>query len=153
MPDIEVKMTGLDAALATMRRFPAEMQKRGLRAAGTSAMRIVRDAARAKAKTLNDPATASTIWKKIVTRYNGKASKRVGGVVVQVGVQGGAKPQKGDHDTGHWRLLEFGTSQMAAQPFMRPALESNVQAVTDKFISDIGPQIDRAVERAKRRAS
>src|SRR5690606_21891053 len=94
-----------------------------------------------------------TIWKKIVTRYNGKASKRVGGVVVQVGVQGGAKPQKGDHDTGHWRLLEFGTSQMAAQPSMRPALESNVQAVTDKLISDIGPQIDRAVERAKRRAS
>jgi HK97 gp10 family phage protein len=151
MPDIEFNLIGVDEAMRRLRAVAPNLQNSGLRAAGTKAMRIVRDSARQRSKTLDDPATASTIWKKIVTRYNGRASKREGGVVVQVGVQGGAKPQKGDHDTGHWRFLEMGTSQMAAQPFMRPALEGNVHKVADTFVKELGPQIDKAVERAKRR--
>lgn len=152
MPDIEFKIEGLEPALAAMRAVGPDLRKKGLRAAGTRAMRIVRDAARARAKGLDDPVTASIIWKKIVTRFNGRQSKREGGVVVQVGVAGGAKPKKGDKDTGHWRLLEFGTEKMAAQPFMRPAFEPNIGAVTDMFVKEIGPQIDKAAERARRRA-
>jgi HK97 gp10 family phage protein len=71
-------------------------------------------------------------------------------VVVQVGVRGGARPRKGTEDTGHWRMLEFGTSQMPAQPFMRPALADNVAQVTAKFVAELEPQIDKAIAKAKR---
>jgi HK97 gp10 family phage protein len=34
-------------------------------------------------------------------------------------------------DAFHWRFIEFGTSKMAARPFMRPALAENIQKVSD----------------------
>lgn len=143
-------LKGADAAIAKLRSVSQEVAKRGARSAATRAMRIVRDAARAGARTIDDPQTASNIEKNIVTRYDGKASKREGGVVVKVGVMGGARPRKGDEDEGHWRLVEFGTSKMAAHPFMRPALADNVQAVADKFVSELEPQIDKALAKVRR---
>ena len=145
----EFRIEGLDAVLRKLESVKNEVKRKAARAAATKAMRIVRDAARNNSKGLDDPETASTIWKEIQTRYNAKASKREGGVVVQVGVRGGARPAKGTEDTGHWRMLEFGTSQMPAQPFMRQALENNVQAVTDKFVSELSPAIDKAVTKAR----
>ena len=111
-------------------------------------MRPVRDAARANSKGLDDPETASIIWKKIVTQYRSRLSKG-DQVTVSVGVQGGAKPVKGDKDTGHWRLLEFGTEKMAAQPFMRPALESNVSQVTNEFVASLEPAIDKIIAKGR----
>ena len=145
----EFRIEGLDAVLRKLESVKNEVKRKAARAAATKAMRIVRDAARAGAKGFDDPGTGSTIWKEIQTRYNAKASKREGGVVVQVGVRGGARPAKDTEDTGHWRLLEFGTSQMPAQPFMRQALENNVQAVTDKFVEELSPAIDKAVAKAR----
>lgn len=144
----DFQLQGLEAALAKLRQLrDPKRVKASVRAASTRAMRIVRDAARAKSRGLDDPETASTIWKQIVTNYSAKQS-RGDQVVVRVGVRGGAKPVKGNDDTGHWRLLEFGTSQMPAQPFMRPALSENVQAVADKFIAELEPQIDKQIEKA-----
>lgn len=105
-------------------------------------MRIVRDAARAKARTFDDPDTPKNISKEIVTNYSAKQSKG-DQVVVRVGVRGGAKPTK--DNVGYWRLLEFGTSEMAAQPFMRPALSDNVQKVTDTFVAALEPAIDKQI--------
>lgn len=141
----DFQIQGLDAVLAKMRGLAPKLQAKGLRSAGTKAMRIVRDAARSNAKRLDDPVTASNIAKNIVTRYDGRGSKRNGGVMVKVGVQGGAKPIAGNKDTGHWRLLEFGTEQMRAQPFMRSALADNVQTVTDKFVTEASNEIDKII--------
>jgi HK97 gp10 family phage protein len=143
-------LKGADAAIAKLRSVSQEIAKKGARSAATRAMRIVRDAARAGAAKIDDPQTASDIEKNIVTRYDGKASKREGGVVVKVGVMGGARLGKEPDNTGHWRLVELGTSQMAARPFMRPALSDNVQAVADKFISELEPQIDKALAKVRR---
>lgn len=145
----EFQIHGLDEALRKMRGLAPALLKKALRSAGTKAMRPVRDAARAKAKTLDDPETASNIAKAIVTRYDGRASKREGGSVTKVGVVGGARALKGTQDPGHWRFLEFGTENMAAQPFMRPALESNVSLVTDTFVSALAPEIDKALARIR----
>ena len=137
------RIEGLDAALAKLKnlRDPKKV-KASVRSAGVKAMRIVRDAARNNSRGLDDPETASTIWKEIVTQYSAKQS-RGDQVVVRVGVRGGAKPQKGNKDTGHWRLLEFGTEKMPAQPFMRPALADNTQEVTDAFVAALEPAIDK----------
>lgn len=145
----EFKIEGLDAALRKMRSLAPALKKKALRSAGTKAMRPVRDAARAGAKRLDDPTSASNIAKNIVTRYDGKASKREGGSVTKVGVVGGARPAKGRADTGHWRLLEFGTSKMRAQPFMRGALSNNVEKVTQIFASSLDADIDKIIAKGR----
>lgn len=144
------ELKGLDAAIAKLRSVSREVSQKGARTAATRAMRIVRDAARRGAQAIDDPATASDIAKNIVTRYDKRGSQREGGVVVKVGVAGGAKPQKGDQDTGHWRHVELGTSAMPARPFMRPALADNVEAVASKFVAELAPQIDKALAKVKR---
>lgn len=142
----EFKIEGLDAVLVKMRGLAPKLVKKGLRSAGTKAMRIVRDDARRGAKALDDPESAANIAKNIITRYDARGSKRVSGAVTKVGVMGGARPQKGREDTGHWRLLEFGTQHMRAQPFMRPALANNIEAVTATYVQALNTEIDKAVK-------
>lgn len=141
----DFKIEGLEPVLAKMRGLSPKLHKKGLRSAGTKAMRIVRDAARRGAARFDDPETASNIAKNIVTRYDAKASRREGGSVTKVGVMGGARPAKGTQDTGHWRLLEFGSSQMPAQPFMREALSSNIQEVTNSVVTNLSIEIDKII--------
>lgn len=139
----EFKITGLDGVVEKLRTFGPKLQKKGLRAAVTKGAAVVRKAARENSKRLDDPETAAVIHKAIASQYQAKASNQIGGVVVKVGVRGGAKPRKGDKDTGHWRLLEFGTEKMRAQPFMRPALEQNIQPATDAVVAELNKQIDK----------
>lgn len=147
----EFQIQGLDPVLDKLRTVSREIAQKGARAAGTRAMRIVRDAARAKARALDDPQSKqSVIAKNVTTRFDSKGSKRQSAIVVKVGVAGGAKPMPGREDTGHWRLLEFGTSTAQAQPFMRTALSENVEAVTAAFVEELVPQIDKALAKAKR---
>ena len=145
----EFAIQGLDAVRAKLQAVSREVAQKGARAAGTRAMRIVRDAARRNAQAVDDPETASNIPKAITTRFDSKASKRQGAVVVKVGVVGGGKLSRDPANVGHFRLIEFGTSQMPARPFLRPALSGNIQAVTEKFVSELIPQIDKALAKAR----
>lgn len=116
-------------------------------------MNIVRDSAKSKAKTIDDPETAAKIWKNIVTQDSPKEGAQVGGVVMRVGVRGGAganqysKDASGNPggDTRHWRYIEFGTEHNPAAPFMRPALSDNVGPVTEKFANELSAEIDAAL--------
>lgn len=141
----EFRIEGIDKALAKMRGLAPKLIKKGLRSAGTKAMRIVRDDARRGARALDDPESASNIAKNIITRYDPRGSKREGGAVTKVGVAGGARPLPGRTDTGHWRLLEFGTEHTRAQPFMRPALANNIEQVTQAYVIALNAEIDKAV--------
>ncbi|MEE5120446.1 HK97-gp10 family putative phage morphogenesis protein [Pseudomonas alliivorans] len=148
-----VDMRGLDGVVQKMKALPVKLQRSGLRKAARRAMNIVRDAAKANAKALDDPATAEKVWKNIATQESAKRSRQVGGVVMRVGVRGGAgsnqhsKEAAGNPggDTRHWRYIEFGTEHTPAVPFMRPAFQSNVQNVTDKFASELIKEIDAAL--------
>lgn len=145
----DFKLEGLDAAMAKLRALGDPKRiKSAVRSASTKAMRQVRDSARANARGIDDPETASVIWKKIVTQYRSRQSKG-DKVTVSVGVQGGAKPVKGNKDTGHWRFLELGREGVAAQPFMRPALESNIGKVSSEFVASLEPAIDKIIARGK----
>lgn len=142
----EFKIEGLDAVLAKMRGLAPKLLKKGLRSAGTKAMRIVRDDARRVARTFDDPETGANIAKNIITRYDARGSKREGGAVTKVGVAGGARPKKGTEDTGHWRLVEFGKEGVPARPFMRPALANNVDQVTATYVQALDAEIDKALK-------
>src|SRR5690606_7611388 len=106
----------------------------------------------------DDPETREMIWKNVAVAGGGsRREKRVGGVMMRVGVRGGAKSyrnksgtyhvggSKGNPggDTWHWRLLEFGTSTMAAQPYMRPAMNSEAGRAAQVVIEALNVEFDK----------
>lgn len=163
MADNEWK--GLDEAMRKMRTLGPKLAQAPMRRTGTKAMKPVRDAARAGATRFDDPATASNIASKIVTRSGGRRADRAErGVVTKVGVMGGAKAYRDnsgnrrlgrvgqsysvdDPNSFHWRFLEFGTRHMRAQPFMRPALEQNTSLVTQIYSASLSAEIDKEIRK------
>lgn len=149
----EFRIQGADGVVGKMRGLAPKLQRSGLKKAARRAMNIVRDAAKARAKALDDPATAEKIWKNIVTQDSPKEGAQVGGVVMRVGVRGGAgsnqysKDASGNPggDTRHWRYIEFGTEHNPAAPFMRPALSENIGPVTERFVTELNAEIDAAL--------
>ena len=149
---VEFNIEGLDEVQEKLKRLAnPRLIKNAARRSARKAMAIVRDAARANAKAIDDPKTAEKIWKNI-TIATGK-TRNSNEVVMRVGVRGGAA-QNANTDraalsklsggiTTYWRYLEFGSAKMPATPFMRPALQSNIQAVTNSFAQNFNTEIDK----------
>ena len=162
------QIEGLDDVTAKMRQLSnPRKQKNAATRSARKAMAVVRKAAVANAKALDDSNSPERIWKNIQV----KASKtKQGFVLMKVGVRGGAmsyanttanrrqnrvgqsyatagSSDNPGGDTWHWRLLETGTSKMAARPFMRPALNNNIDSVQDGFVTDYKDQLDKEIAR------
>lgn len=144
---VEFRIEGLDAALRNMRELGPKLRRKGLRRAVSRGARIVRRAAVEGAKRVDDPKTPSKIWQNVGMQYSARDSKAEGGVVYRVGIRGGARattePGGRGGVTFHWRFLEFGTSKMAAKPFFRQALASNVERVTSEVVKALDKEMDK----------
>ena len=145
---VEVNIEGLDQVQEKLRRLGnPRLMKNAARRSMRKAMAIVRDAARSGAKGIDDPETAEKIWKNIAIAA-GK-TQNPSEVVMRVGVRGGASfsnknpPNTSGGDTRHWRWLEFGSAHNPPTPFMRPALQNNIQAVTNSFAENFNKEIDK----------
>lgn len=144
----QFQIHGADALLKRMREFAPALQRRGARRATRRAMTIVRDAAKSNARAIDDPNSPQQIWKLIAIAESSRQSKRVGGVVMRVGVRGGARSSKNREHPWYWRLIELGTETQRARPFLRPALENNQNAVSERLISELNKALD---EQARKR--
>ena len=189
---IEFKIEGFDKALDRLSQFSPKLQKKGLRAALRKGANLVKAAAVSNARAIDDPATPENIAKNIAVQISARQSRQVGGLVMRVGVRGGARQyantkvnrrkgrvgasystggDKGNPggDTWYWRFIEFGTSARAARPsrfrrrslmsrmtkgrrahagvkprpFLRPALENNIEAATAAVAAELDRQIDQ----------
>ncbi|WP_284075242.1 HK97-gp10 family putative phage morphogenesis protein [Acinetobacter pittii] len=150
MADVNVKIEGLDEVL---RKMGVLKDKRKIRNAAMRAarkgMNVVRDAARQNAKAIDDPETSEKIWRNI--SVSAGKTKSLDLVQMRVGVRGGASysnptpPNTSGGDTRYWRFLEYGTSDMPATPFMRPALANNVQKVTNTFSQSFSAELDKEI--------
>ena len=96
-----VELKGLDDVIKNIHILHERLQKQGARKAARKAMVPVREAARAGALTIDDPNTNdpsdpdfSIIAKNIVINESQRAGKREGGVVMRVGVRGGARSKE-----------------------------------------------------------
>ncbi|WP_010116642.1 HK97-gp10 family putative phage morphogenesis protein [Acinetobacter sp. P8-3-8] len=145
---VEVNIEGLDEVQEKLKRLSnPRMMKNAARRSMRKAMAIVRDSARNAAKGIDDPETAEKIWKNIAIAA-GK-TRNPNEVVMRVGVRGGASfsnknpPNTPGGDTRHWRWLEFGSVHNPPTPFMRPALQNNIQAVTNSFAENFNKEIDK----------
>ena len=145
---VEFNIEGLDEVQEKLKRLAnPRLMKNAARRSMRRAMAIVRDAARSGAKNIDDPQTAEKIWKNIAIAA-GK-TRNPNEVVMRVGVRGGASfsnknpPNTPGGDTRHWRWLEFGSVHNPPTPFMRPALQNNIQAVTNSFAENFNKEIDK----------
>lgn len=145
---VEVKIEGLELVQEKLKRLGnPRLIKNAARRSARKAMAIVRDAARANAKALDDPETAEKIWKNIAIA-SGK-TRNPSEVVMRVGVRGGASfsnpnpPNTSGGDTRHFRWVEFGSANNPPTPFLRPALQNNIQAVTNSFAENLNKEIDK----------
>ena len=145
---VEFNIEGLDEVQEKLKRLGnPRLMKNAARRSMRKAMAIVRDAARANAKGLDDPETAEKIWKNIAIAA-GK-TRNPNEVVMRVGVRGGASfsnpnpPNTSGGDTRHFRWVEFGSANNPPTPFLRPALSNNIPQVTNQFATSFNQEIDK----------
>jgi HK97 gp10 family phage protein len=160
----EFKIEGLDPILAKMRALGPSLSAKGARTAMRKAANVVRDAAKANAAALDDPTTQNRIADNVAVQFASRTLKRTGDVMFRVGVRGGARQYSNTREnrgkqrvgkayatggsTFYWRFLEFGTSKMAARPFLRPALAENVDKATNVAVAELNKALDRAAKKA-----
>lgn len=145
---VEFNIEGLDEVQEKLKRLAnPRLMKNAARRSMRKAMAIVRDAARSGAKNIDDPQTSEKIWKNIAIAA-GK-TRNPNEVIMRVGVRGGASfsnpnpPNTSGGDTRHWRWVELGSVHNPPTPFMRPALQNNIQAVTNSFAENFNKEIDK----------
>lgn len=154
---LDIEIEGMDEIQQKIKRLGNQKFTRNAATrAARKAMRIVRDAVRAGAKSIDNPETSEKIWKNISIASGKSKDKSV--VRMRVGVRGGAAVNGRSNrpalaalpggDTTDWRFPEFGTEHQAAKPFMRPALANNIQQVTGSFSENFRAELDK--ELAKR---
>lgn len=152
---VEFSILGLDSLTAKLESVTYDMKRKGGRSALRRAAAVIAENAKARAMLLDDAETGRSIADNIVLRWNGRLFKRTGDLGFRIGVKHGAVLKDGgelsaNSPTPHWRLLEFGTQYMAADPFMRPALEESISESTSVFVTEYEKTIDRAIKRAAR---
>ncbi|WP_448176618.1 HK97-gp10 family putative phage morphogenesis protein [Pseudomonas putida] len=155
---VEFSITGLDSLLGKLESVSYDVRRKGGRAALRKAAQVVVQKAKEGAERIDDKETGRSIADNIALRWNGKLFKQTGDLGFRVGVLHGAVLKDGgdlspNSPTPHWRLIEFGTENMAAVPFMRPALANSISEVTATFVSEYEKAIDRAIRRAAKKAA
>ncbi|WP_110642454.1 HK97-gp10 family putative phage morphogenesis protein [Salinicola sp. CPA57] len=151
---------GLAALGDRLEGLQYDIKRKGGRFALRKAANVVRDQAIANAKRIDDPESAADIAENVAVRWSGRYFKQTGDLKFRVGIMGGAGGRaKSDAlaslpggDTRHWRHVEFGTQYARAQPFMRTALASSIDAASQEFVTQYGKSIDRALRRAAKQA-
>ena len=173
--DISATLVASADVVQKLKGLNDSMQKKEARRAARKAMQVVRKTAITNAQQLDDTKSTEAIYKNIAVQFSSRQSKRVGGVVMRVGVRGGARQYSttkenvrkgraslydksknkwyrtlGDAgnpggDTWYWRFLEFGTSRSRAMPFLQKALAENTQQVTDVVVGELKIGIDKLV--------
>ncbi|EIC82082.1 HK97-gp10 family putative phage morphogenesis protein [Serratia sp. M24T3] len=153
---IEFSLIGLDSLLGKLDTISDDLRRKGGRAALRKAANVIAEKAKANAMRVDDPHTGRSIADNIAIRWNGKVFKTTGNLGFRIGVLHGAvlknHPDKAKNaPTPHWRLLEFGTEKMKAQPIMRPAIASGAAEAVNTFVLEYEKAIDRAIARAQKK--
>lgn len=153
MTGFTVKVDGLAEVTRRLELLPDRVGYRALRRALRKGANVIKAAAVANAKQIDDPESAEKVWKNIAVAGGGrKREKQAGGPMMRVGVRGGARPYSGDNgtpggNTTHWRFIEFGTSEARAQPFMRPAMNSGANGAFNAAASAMVTELDKELAR------
>lgn len=132
---IEMKIEGLSELRKALLELPQELRKGPLRSAVSAGAKVVQDRARA-----NAPVDSGTLRRAIYRTRSKSQSSAVQETAI-VGIRFGKKYQKRKQDAWYWRFIEFGTSKLPANPFMRPAFDTTktgqIQAIATRLAKGI----------------
>lgn len=158
---IDLTLKGMDGLHAALMDLGAKTAVSALRAAGRKSFRPVLEAARARA-----PVDTGVLRDSIVIGSQKLDGDESGAGVVAVGLRvkktkntrtkgargaaagllrsapligGGAKRDA----SWRWHFVEKGTVNMAARPFLRPALDGQAQTVVDNLATELRAQIEK----------
>ncbi len=154
---VEFSITGLDALLGKFESIRYDLKRKGGRSSLRKAAQLVAGKMKEGAERIDDPETGRSIANNVALRWNGKLFKSTGDLGFRIGVLHGAVLKNGgdtsaNSPTPHWRLIEFGTEKMRAQPFARKALADNISLATNAFVTEYEKAIDRAIKRTAKTA-
>lgn len=150
---VTTSITGADEIVRKLKLLPERIGRNAMRRALRKGANVIRDQARVNAKALDDNLTREAIWKNIVTQGMGrKREKQAGGVGMRVGVLGGARATGGDPsapggDTFYWRFVHFGTSEIAARPFLTQAMVSQAEKALSTTVSAMQAETDKELRK------
>lgn len=151
----EVK--GLKELNEALQQLPQNIAKNVLRGATSAGAAVIRKEARQRAPVFDGQMSDNhpppgTLRKSVYQSQRRMLSSAVK-QVFHVGVRTGKslKDKAGRTlDAYYWRFVEFGTSKMAARPFLRPAFEAKKQAAVDAIKDYLAERIPREVDKLKK---
>lgn len=155
-----INITGLNELRAALRELPQRIARNTLRGAVSAGASVIRAEVRARAPVYTGPVAEGhpppgTLKRAIYQKQIAELSSLTHQVFF-VGVRQGKKyrnqGKKGDksQDAYYWRWVEFGTSKMAARPFMRPAFEAQKLAAVEAMKTYLTERIAREVATLKK---
>lgn len=127
---------GLDGVLDAMAKLATKVQRKAANKALRAGAKPIQAAARRNAQAIDNPETAEKIYREITTRTLPKRTVRALGVDAGVGVG----VLRGEAYKHAW-FAEEGTAHMQAEPFMRPAGESEAGAALDAIAASLQQSI------------
>ncbi len=169
--DAKISIRGLAQIEQAFERLPRSVDRKILNAGLIAGARLVRDDAKSRVPLLKVATpyrvrgalqraihagrvrpvgrAAASVWIRVrpltkgqITRFKRlqlKHSKR-------------ARAALNPNDPFYWRFVEFGTSKMAARPFMRPAFEARKYAMVDKAMRIFRDRVQAEIEKLGRRS-
>ncbi|OHV12121.1 HK97-gp10 family putative phage morphogenesis protein [Kushneria phosphatilytica] len=143
---VSFSIKGLSQISREFKRLPGSMQEKALRPSMRRSMDLIKRDARENAERIDDPRTPLNIADHII--LNTGIDRKTGNMSARVGVRGGARYRKGDKEAGkvtYWRFVEFGTGRSRARPFLRPAMNENVESVFSTFVAEMRRSIERSI--------
>jgi HK97 gp10 family phage protein len=157
MPEIK-NVSGLKELQAAMKELPANIARNVLRGAVNAGATVIREEAKARApkfegKVAKGQPPAGTLKRALYQKQIREKSSAVL-QTFYVGVRQGRsakKTKKGSIDAWYARFVEFGTSKMAARPFMRPAFEAKKEAAVQAIKNYLEKRIPEEVQKARKK--
>ena len=139
------EMQGTKELVEVLKKLPADMQKRILMQAVRAGGQILR-----KEMIANVPAESGRLRKSIaIERMKIRRSNDDGAHIVV-----GISSKNDDKENKRWpqvygRMLEFGTSKMAARPWARPAFEKVREQIIQLWIKKLSEGIEQSAARLR----
>lgn len=154
MADLE-HISGLKELSEALRELPLRIARNALRGSVAAAAAVIRVEAKQRAPVSTGPTLPGdplpgTLKRAIYQKHIAEKSDALT-QTFYVGVRQGKKyrhlGKHGDRsqDAYYWRFVEFGTSKMAAHPFLRPAFEAKKQAAVDALADYLAQRIPEEV--------
>ena len=151
-----VKIDGLRELAAALRALPDKLAKNGLRAGVYAGAKVIQDEAKLRAPVYTGPVEQGhpppgTLKRAIIMKQIREESgqrHQVFFVTVRSGKKYQKQGKKGNlsQDAFYWRWVEFGSTKMAARPFLRPAFEAKKEAAVEAIKNKLAERVEEAAK-------